>query len=44
MKLIEKRGTVEIWLIDGEYYIYGVLSGPRIAHSIGAARSIAAAA
>jgi hypothetical protein len=39
------RGIV-CWLVDGEYYIYGVtLRGdPRIAHSEGAARSIAASA
>lgn len=44
MTLIMKSGAVEIWLIDGEYYVYGVTRDPRIAHSEGAARAIAAAA
>ena len=35
---------IECWLIDGEYYVYGVTKSPRIARSEGAARSIAAAA
>lgn len=42
-RLILKSGRVQIWLLDGEYYIYGVTSSPRIAHSEGAARAIAAA-
>ncbi|MBO9380225.1 hypothetical protein GG804_26010 [Sphingomonas histidinilytica] len=44
MTLIMKSGSVEIWLIDGEYYVYGVTSDPRVAHSEGAARAIAASA
>lgn len=39
-----KSGPVEIWLIDGEYYVYGVTRDPRVAQSEGAARSIAASA
>lgn len=46
MKLILETARIAIWLVDGEYYIYGVTQGgdPRIAHSEGAAREIAAAA
>lgn len=46
MKLIEKRGKIEIWLVDGEYYVYGVtLSGdPRVCPSLGMAREVAASA
>lgn len=45
VRLIEKHGRVEIWLVDGEYYVYGVyLSGdPRVCQSLGMAREIAAA-
>lgn len=43
-RLIEKTALAEIWLIDGEYYVYGVTRDPRVAHSEGAARDIAAAA
>ncbi len=42
--LILKTDRAEIWLIDGEYYVYGVTRDPRIAHSEGAAREIAASA
>jgi hypothetical protein len=42
-RLIFKQGRVEIWLTGGEYYIYGITSDPRIAHSLGAAHDIAAA-
>ena len=44
MKLIEKYGNIEIWLVDGEYYVYGVtLSGdPRVCPSLGLAREVAA--
>lgn len=35
---------VQCWLIDGEYYVYGVTRDPRVCHSEGAARSIAAGA
>lgn len=46
MRLIEKRGRVEIWhdTREDEYYVYGVtMSGdPRICPSIGMAREIAA--
>lgn len=44
MRLIFKEGPVEIWLMAGEYYVYGVTKDPRIAHSEGAAFAIAAAA
>lgn len=43
MTLIMKSGPIEIWLIDGEYLVYGVARDPRVAHSEGAARAIAAA-
>ncbi|MEX2431077.1 MAG: hypothetical protein WD645_04070 [Dehalococcoidia bacterium] len=44
MQLIEKRNSIEIWLIDGEYYVYGVtVSGdPRVCPSLGMAREAAA--
>lgn len=44
MKLIEKYGNIEIWLVDVEYYVYGVtLSGdPRVCPSLGMAREVAA--
>jgi hypothetical protein len=46
MKLIEKRGPVEIWLSihTAELYVYGVTASgdPRIAPSLGMAREIAA--
>lgn len=46
MKLIEKRGSIEIWQVDGEYYVYGVTLGgdPRICPSLGMAREVAASA
>lgn len=44
MTLVMKAGRVEIWLIDGEYFVYGVTRDPRVAHSEVAARAIAAAA
>ena len=44
-KLIHKQGKIEIWQIDGEFYVYGVtVSGdPRVCPSLGMAREIAAA-
>jgi hypothetical protein len=44
MQLIFKEGPIEIWLVSGEYYVFGVTKDPRIAHSEDAAFSIAAAA
>lgn len=45
MKLVfDLGGGVECWLIDGEYYVYGVTRDPRIVHSEGAARAVAAGA
>jgi hypothetical protein len=46
MKMIYKSGAVEIWEVDGEFYVYGVTrSGdPRVCHSEGMAREIAAGA
>lgn len=50
MKLIEKRGNVEIWEVNepwgAEYYVYGVTpSGdPRVCPSLGMAREVAAGA
>lgn len=42
--LIEKHGRIEIWLMAGEYYVYGItMSGdPRVCPSIGMARELAA--
>lgn len=42
MRLIEKRGNIEIWEIDGEFWVYGVTRDPRVVPSIGMARSFAA--
>lgn len=45
MRLVFRySATVACWEIDGEFYVYGVTRDPRVAHSEGAARSIAAAA
>lgn len=33
---------VECWLLGAEYYVYGVTRDPRVTHSEGAAREIAA--
>jgi hypothetical protein len=47
MRLIEKNGAVEIWEVRQpwgfDYLVYGVLSDPRIAPSLGCAREWAAA-
>lgn len=45
MRLIEKRGKIEIWQSrDGEFYVYGVTIGgdPRVVPSLGMAREVAA--
>lgn len=42
MELIEKRNAIEIWLIDGEYWVYGICRDPRIVQSLGMARELAA--
>lgn len=44
MKLIHKRNAAEIWLIDGEYFVYGVLRDPIVCPSLGMAMEKAAAA
>lgn len=46
MELIEKRGRIEIWRVDNEYYVYGVTLGgdPRVCPSLGMAREVAASA
>lgn len=47
MRLVFDYGRgVTCYEIDGEYYVYGVMErgDPRVAHSEGAAREIAAAA
>jgi hypothetical protein len=43
-KVFDFGGGVECWLINGEYYVYGVTRDPRVAHSESAARAIAASA
>jgi hypothetical protein len=40
--LIEKHGTIAIWEVDGEFYVYGVLSDPIVCQSLGMARARAA--
>jgi hypothetical protein len=45
INLIERyENGVEIWEVDGEFYVYGVLASgdPRVCPSIGMARSVAA--
>jgi hypothetical protein len=44
MRLIAKWGRKEIWLVDNEYYVYGVtMSGdPIVCPSIGMAHEVAA--
>lgn len=48
MRLIEKRGRIEIWEAPQpwglDYFVYGVLSDPRVAPSLDCAREWAAAA
>jgi hypothetical protein len=43
-ELIHRDARCEIWLLDGEYFVYGVTRDPRVCHSLNAAYSIAAAA
>ena len=46
MKLIEKRGRIEIWEVresyGSDFYVYGVLSDPIVCPSLGMAREKAA--
>lgn len=46
MELIAQYGRIEIWRVDGEFYVYGVTQSgdPRVCPSLGMAREIAAAA
>lgn len=46
MRLIDKYGQIEIWEVDGEFYVYGVTVGgdPRVCPSLGMAREVAASA
>jgi hypothetical protein len=43
-RLVHKHGTVEIWAVDGEFYVYGVLRDPRVCPSLGMAMAVAASA
>lgn len=42
MRLIEKHGRIEIWEVDGEFYVYGITRDPRVCPSLGMAREVAA--
>jgi hypothetical protein len=42
MTLIQKNGRIEIWEVDGEFYVYGILSDPIVCPSLGMARARAA--
>lgn len=46
MKLIYRRGKIEIWQVSEsygfDYYVYGVLSDPIVCPSLGMAREKAA--
>lgn len=48
MKLIEKRGAIEIWEVaepwGSDFYVYGVTRDPRVCPSLGMAREVAAGA
>lgn len=41
-RLIFDTGTAMCWLIDGEYYVYGLTGDPRVCPSLGMAHEIAA--
>lgn len=46
MRLIYKRGAVEIWAVaeswGTDYWVYGISRDPRVCPSIGMAREVAA--
>ena len=42
--IFDYNNGVACYLMDGEYFVYGITRDPRICHSEGAARSIAASA
>ncbi|MBN9051561.1 MAG: hypothetical protein J0H78_19045 [Rhizobiales bacterium] len=44
IRLIEQHGAIEIWQVDGEFYVYGVTDSgdPRVCPSLGMAREVAA--
>lgn len=39
MRLIERHGKIAIWEVDGEFYVFGVLSDPVVCPSLGMARA-----
>lgn len=41
-KIADYGNGVEIWEADGEFYVYGVLSDPRVCPSEDMARAVAA--
>lgn len=42
MKLIFKKANIEIYFADGEYWVYGIMSDPRVVPSIDMARALVA--
>lgn len=46
MRLLFKNGPIEIWAVTEawgtEYYVYGVMSDPRVCPSLGMAYEVAA--
>ncbi|MEH2476219.1 hypothetical protein V1281_002611 [Nitrobacteraceae bacterium AZCC 2161] len=44
MRLVFKQGPIEIWSVDGEFYVYGVTNSgdPRVCPSMGMAMEVAA--
>lgn len=42
MQMIFKQGRVEIWAIDGEFYVYGWTRDPYVCPSLDMARAVAA--
>lgn len=43
-KLVFKNGRIEIWSVDGEFYVYGATLGgdPIVCSSLGMAHEVAA--
>jgi len=42
MRCIYKNGAIEIWEVDGEFYVYGVTRDPYVCPSLAMAHAVAA--
>lgn len=40
MKLMFKTNKIEIWFMDGEYWVYGIMNDPRVVPSFEMAKSL----